>query len=69
MIHAIRAHPLLTGYRGRPPLALDTLAEALTRVSLLAADHAERIATLDINPLFVNATAVAAADALIVLQE
>jgi acetyltransferase len=68
MIRSIRTHPLLTGYRGRPPLALDALADALVRVSLLAADHAERITTLDINPLFVNDTAVVAADALIVLQ-
>jgi acyl-CoA synthetase (NDP forming) len=68
MIRAIRGHPLLTGYRGRAPLALDALADALVRVSLLAADHAERITTLDINPLFVSDTAVVAADALIVLQ-
>jgi acetyltransferase len=67
MIRAIRGHPLLTGYRGRAPLALDALAETLVRVSLLAADHADRISTLDINPLFVNDTAVVAADALIVL--
>jgi acyl-CoA synthetase (NDP forming) len=68
MIRAIRGHPVLTGYRGRRPLALDALADALVRVSLLAADHAERITTLDINPLFVSDTAVVAADALIVLQ-
>jgi acyl-CoA synthetase (NDP forming) len=69
MIREIRAHPLLTGYRGRPPLALDALAEALTRISLLVADHAGRVAALDVNPLFVSATAVVAADALIVLRE
>ena len=69
MIREIRAHPLLTGYRGRPPLALDALAEALTRISLLVADHAGRVAALDINPLFVSATAVVAADALIELRE
>jgi acyl-CoA synthetase (NDP forming) len=67
MIRAIRGHPLLTGYRGQPSLALDALAETLTRVSLLAADHAERIAALDINPLLVSAAGVVAADALIVL--
>jgi acyl-CoA synthetase (NDP forming) len=68
MIGEIRGYALLAGYRGRPALAIDALAETLARVSLLAADHAERIATLDINPLFVNTDRVAAADALIVLH-
>lgn len=68
MIGEIRGHGLLTGYRGRAPLATDALADALTRVALLAADHADRIATLDINPLIVSADTVSAADALIVLQ-
>lgn len=69
MIREIRGHPLLTGYRGRPPLALDALADALVRVSRLAADHAGRIVQIDINPLFVSATAVVAADALVVLRD
>ncbi|MGQ0749782.1 MAG: acetate--CoA ligase family protein [Betaproteobacteria bacterium] len=68
MMAEIRGHALLTGYRGRPALAVDALAEALSRVSLLAADHADRIATLDVNPLFVSADKVVAADALIVLR-
>ena len=69
MIRATRAHPLLTGYRGRPALATDAVAEVLVRVSLLAADHAERIAEIDINPLIVGANGVVAADALIVLRD
>jgi acetate---CoA ligase (ADP-forming) len=69
VIRATRAHRLLTGYRGRPPLALDALADVLVRVSLLAADHVDRIAEIDVNPLFVGADAVAAADALIVLRK
>jgi acyl-CoA synthetase (NDP forming) len=67
MIRSLRTAPLITGYRGRPPLAVEALAETLVRVSLLAADHADRIAEIDINPLFVNESGVAAADALIVL--
>lgn len=69
MIDEIRGHPVLTGYRGRPPLAVDALADTLVRVSLLVADHPDRIASLDINPLFVSSETVAAADALIVLRE
>lgn len=68
MIAEIKAAALLTGYRGSAPLAVDALAETLSRVSWLAADHADRIAEIDINPLFVNATGVSAADALIGLK-
>ncbi len=69
MIRATRSHPVLTGYRGRPALAVDALAQVLVRVSLLAADHADRIAEIDVNPLFVTATGVSAADALLVLRD
>jgi acetate---CoA ligase (ADP-forming) len=69
MIHEIRGVKLLQGYRGKPACNIDALADALSRLSLLAADHADRIAEIDINPLFVNATGVVAADALIVLKD
>lgn len=69
MIVEIRGHAILTGYRGAPPLATDALADTLARVSWLAHDYADRIATLDINPLFVNANGVRAADALVVLRK
>ncbi len=68
MIHEIRGVKLLQGYRGRPACDIDALADALSRLSLLAADHAGRIAEIDINPLFVNASGVVAADALVVLK-
>ena len=66
MIMEIKASKLLTGYRGSAPLAVDALADVLARVSLLAADHVDAIAEIDINPLFVNTDGVIAADALIV---
>jgi acyl-CoA synthetase (NDP forming) len=68
MIAEIKAARLLTGYRGSAPLAVDALADTLSRVSLLAADHADRIAEIDVNPLFVSITGVIAADGLIVLK-
>jgi acyl-CoA synthetase (NDP forming) len=69
MISEIRGFPVLAGHRGRPALAIDALADTLVRVSLLVADHCDRIDALDINPLFVGVRNVAAADALIVLKE
>jgi acyl-CoA synthetase (NDP forming) len=70
MIGDIKGAPLFHGYRGQPPLDIEALAEALARLSQLIADHADRIAEIDINPLFVRAAGqgVAAADALIVLK-
>ena len=68
MIGEVRGAALLTGYRGRPALDVAALADALARVSLLIADHADRIAEIDVNPLFVRESGVVAADALIVLK-
>ena len=70
MILQIKGSALLTGFRGRPALDIDALADTLARVSLLIADHADRIAEIDINPLFVRAAGlgVTAADALVVLN-
>jgi acetate---CoA ligase (ADP-forming) len=70
MIAEIRGAAILTGYRGRPPLDVAALADALARVSLLIADHAGRIAEIDVNPLFAREAGqgVVATDALIVLK-
>ena len=69
MIHEIKGVKLLQGYRGKAPCNIDALADAISRLSLLAADHEDRIAEIDINPLFVNANGVIAADALVVLKD
>jgi acetate---CoA ligase (ADP-forming) len=71
MIMEIRGSALLRGARGRPPLDTEALVEVLSRISLLAADHADRIAEIDINPLFVRQAGrgVVAADALVVLRD
>jgi len=71
MLAEIKGAALLRGYRGAPPLDTAALADALVRVSLLIADHADRIREIDVNPLFVRAQGdgVIAADALVVLDE
>ncbi len=68
MIEEIRGSALFRGYRGRAALDVAGLAQVLSRVSWLAADHAGRIAELDINPLFVTSHGVTAADALITVR-
>ena len=70
MVGELKGAALFGGYRGSAPLDVDALADALSRLSLLVADHAERIAEIDVNPLFVRpkGEGVLAADALVVLK-
>jgi len=68
MIGEVKGAALFNGYRGRPARDIAALADTLARLSLLAFDHAERIAEIDVNPLFVSENGVTAADALIVLK-
>ena len=70
MIADIKGSALFAGYRGQPALDIEALADTLSRVSLLISDHADRIAEIDINPLFVRPAGqgVVAADALVVLM-
>lgn len=70
MIESLKIAPLFRGYRGRPPLDIGALSNLLSRVSCLIADHADRIAEIDVNPVFVRpeGEGVCAADALVVMR-
>lgn len=52
MISEIRAHALLDGVRGKPPLDKDAIVDAILRIAQLVEDFPE-IVELDINPLMV----------------
>ncbi|MDH3318869.1 MAG: acetate--CoA ligase family protein [Betaproteobacteria bacterium] len=65
MLARLKGCKLLTGFRGSAPVAVDALADAIARVSELAADLAGEIEELDVNPLRCGAQGVAAVDALI----
>ena len=49
MVMEIRAHQLLNGVRGEPPVDKDILYEAILRIAQLVVDFPE-IVELDINP-------------------
>ena len=70
MIAELKATRILQGYRGDKPYDIDALAEAIARLSWLMVDHSDRIAELDINPLFVGhaGSGVVAADCLIICK-
>jgi len=65
MLARLRGYRLLTGFRGGAAADLDALADAIARVSELAADLAGEIEELDVNPLRCGPQRVAAVDALI----
>lgn len=51
MILSIRAAPILTGARGRPPVDLDALAAMLSRLSAVSVAAGPRLRALDLNPV------------------
>ena len=65
MIHEIRALPLLTGARGKPPVDLQRLAEAISAVSVFAAAHKDEVASVEVNPFIALPKGGCAVDALI----
>lgn len=67
LIGKVKTAPLLTGYRGGPRHDIEALAKAVSGLSVLAAQHKDRIATIEVNPLVVRAGTggVVALDAVI----
>lgn len=53
LILSIRAAPVLTGARGRPPADVDALATLLARLWTFAAAAGPRLAAIDLNPVMV----------------
>lgn len=67
MIKATRGYRMLTGFRGAEKGDVEALADALVKVGEIAADGADVLAGLDINPLLVypEGKGVLAVDALV----
>jgi len=67
MIEELRGHELLRGFRGMPPADVESLADAIVRLSILVHDNPQ-IAELDINPLIATPEGAFAVDCRIVLR-
>lgn len=61
MISEIKGYPILKGIRGKKPVDIDSIADALVSVSDMAGK--ENIMELDINPLIVSESGAIAVDA------
>ena len=55
MIDRLKLAPLLKGARGKPVLDIGAVADAIVRLSWLAADLGPRLVDLEINPILVRA--------------
>jgi acyl-CoA synthetase (NDP forming) len=69
MLESLKGFKLLQGYRGSPPADLDSVCEAIARISEFAADYADEIEEIDVNPLLARPDGAIALDALIVLRK
>ncbi len=68
LVLSLRGAPLLTGARGRTPVDLKALADAVSAVSRVAAEHPELV-ELEINPLLAQPAGALALDARVVLGQ
>jgi acetate---CoA ligase (ADP-forming) len=68
MIRKIRGHKLLLGYRGRPPVDEQGLADCILAVAKMAETHPE-IVEIDLNPVFAYPDGIWVVDARIIEQE
>jgi acyl-CoA synthetase (NDP forming) len=66
MLDRLRGAALLYGFRGRPAVDVDALADAIVAVSVVAAAHPE-IAELDVNPVVALPSGALALDAHLIL--
>jgi acyl-CoA synthetase (NDP forming) len=69
MLGRLKGFKLLQGYRGSPPADLDAVCEAIARISEFAADFADQVEEIDVNPLLARPDGAIALDALIVLRD
>jgi len=67
MIGRLALRPILDGVRGAEPADVDSLADAIARLSVLAADLGDLIAALDVNPVIVGPKGCVVVDALVEL--
>jgi succinyl-CoA synthetase beta subunit len=66
MITGLKAYRLLTGYRGAEKADLDKLTGTLLAFSSLVMELADRIASIDVNPLLCSSRRCVAADVRII---
>jgi len=65
MLGRLKARRLLDGFRGTPASNVASVADAIVRLSALAADTGDLISGLDVNPLIAGPSGCVAVDVLV----
>src|SRR4051794_6195934 len=68
LLRQLKGVKLLEGFRSMPGVNIGRLAQVISDVSRFAADHRDRVAELDVNPLICTGDCIIAVDALIVIS-
>jgi acetate---CoA ligase (ADP-forming) len=66
LLDRLRIRRMLDGVRGKPPVDMDALTEAIARFSALAAAVAPYVSEIDVNPLIAGPKSPLAVDAVVV---
>jgi acyl-CoA synthetase (NDP forming) len=66
LLRSLHTAPLLTGWRGAPPVGTAALADAVVGFSQLAIELGEYLDAAEANPVIASATGVVAVDALVI---
>lgn len=66
MLERLKGVSLLRGFRGSAPVDMERLTDVVVRLSEFAADQADCITEIDVNPLICAGDRILAVDALIV---
>ncbi|CAN5217486.1 acetate--CoA ligase family protein [soil metagenome] len=66
LLEALRIRPLLGGWRGGPPVAVDALVQVIVAFSRMAAELGDVLDAVEANPVIVSPTGAVAVDALVI---
>jgi hypothetical protein len=66
LVRALRGARIFDGIRGRPPVDVAALARLAAQLSTFAAQHADSLQEVDLNPVIVHERGLSIVDALIV---
>ena len=69
LLQRLKVAALLCGLRGKPPLDVDAVVDAMVRLSWLAHDLRDQLLELDINPLMVAHTGAIIVDARVLCRK
>ena len=68
LLDSLRIAPLLTGWRGAPPVDIDALTAVIAGFSQLAVELGDVLAAVEANPVIVSPDGAVVVDALVIAR-